>query len=126
MIQGIEHLVIALCIAYILHYIINKNKKAKRQDEILAKGCRTQEGDWESYLAKLCRITGKNAHELMTIAAQESGLNSNKEKISQDFREFLRTGELPYYVIRFLEKGKEHIDSIDEGPECKTQMPGMF
>jgi hypothetical protein len=126
MIHGWEHAVIAACIGYILHVLINKNKTAKRQEEILAKGCETKEGDWESYLAKLCRITGKNAHELMYIAAQESGLNYSKSRISQDFRALVRTGELPYYVIRFLEKGKDHIDSINDGPECKTQMPGMF
>jgi len=126
MIQGWEHLVLALCITYILHYVINKNKKAKAQDERINRDPYVQE-DWDDYLAKLCRITKKNAHELMMIAAQEAGLNHNKDKISQDFRVFIQTGELPGYVKRFLEKGKEHIDAIDEGPTLrKDQIPPAF
>lgn len=85
--------------------------------------------DWDEYLSKLCRITGKNAHELMTIAAQEAGMNSSKEKISKDFRAFIHSpdGDLPGYVILFLKKGKDYIDSIEEGPERpRNQVPPLF
>ena len=78
MIQGWEHLVITICVCYILYYVINNSKKAKAQDKRIAKLDAGQMTDWDEYLAKLCRITGKNAHELMTIAAQEAGLNFNK------------------------------------------------
>lgn len=123
--QGWEHAVIAICISYILYHIVNKSKKAKAQQERINRDPYIQK-DWDDYLAKLCRITGKNAHELMTIAAQEAGFNYSKDRISKDFRMFIQTGELPGYVIMFLKKGKEHMDKINEGPGCKTQMPGMF
>jgi hypothetical protein len=85
--------------------------------------------DWDEYLSKLCRITGKNAHELMTIAAKEAGLNLTPKRISKDFRDFIHSenGDLPNYVIMFLRKGKDKIDSIDEGPTLrKDQVPPLF
>jgi hypothetical protein len=129
MIQGWEHLVITICVCYILYYVINNSKKAKAQDKRIAKLDAGQMTDWDEYLAKLCRITGKNAHELMTIAAQEAGLNFNKARISKDFRAFIHSedGELPGYVILFLKRGKDKIDSIEEGPgRTKNQVPPLF
>jgi len=125
MFQGYEHLILALCIGFILHRVLNKNKKAKAQDERIHRDPNVQK-DWDDYLAKLCRITGKNAHELMTIAAQESGLNLSEERIREDFRLLIREGELPNYVIMFLKKGKDKIDNINDGPTCKKQDLGMF
>ena len=129
MIQGWEHLVIALCISYILHHVLNKSKKAQAQDKRIAKLDAGEMTDWDEYLSKLCRITGKNAAELMTIAAQESGLNFSQDRISKDFRTFIHSedGELPNYVIMFLKKGKDKIDSIEEGPgRPKNQVPPLF
>lgn len=129
MIQGWEHLVITLCICFILWYVITHSKKAKAQEKRIAKLDARQMTDWDEYLSKLCRITGKNALELMTIAAQEAGLNLSKGRISKDFRTFIHSedGELPGYVIQFLQKGKEKIDSIDEGPTLRKNMvPPLF
>ena len=125
MIQGWEHLVIAICISYILHRLINKGKKAKAQEERFNRPIDQLE-DWDDYLAKLCRITGKHAGQIFKLAAEDAGLNLGQSIISKDFRIFIHEGELPHYVIRFLEKGKDHLDKINEGPVCKTQMPGMF
>lgn len=125
MIQGWEHLVITLCIIFIARYLIKNTKKGKAQDERIQRPI-GQLDDWDDYLAKLCRITGKNAHDLMLIAAQESGLNYDKNRVNKDFRRFIGTGELPYYVTRFLEKGKEKIESIDEGPIPKNQNPWII
>lgn len=119
MIQGWEHLVIALCICYILHHLINKNKKAKAQDERINRPVDQLE-DWDDYLAKCCRVSGKNAHEIMTIAAEEAGLKLSKDRISKDFREFIRTGELPGYTIMFLKKGKECMDEINDDSVVKN------
>lgn len=127
MIQGWEHLVIACCLFFILHHLVNKNKKAKAQDERINRPLDQLE-DWDDYLAKLCRVSGKNAHELMSIAAEEAGLHFSKSRISEDFRIFIRTGELPHYVVRFLKQGKEHLDAIEEGPKPSISElpPGMF
>ena len=124
---GFEHLILALCITFILHRVLNGSKKAKAQDARLEKLAAGKMTDWDEYLSKLCRITGKNAHELMTIAAQEAGLNFSKDRISKDFRDFIHSedGELPNYVIMFLKKGKDKIDSVDEGPTVKPP-PGIF
>jgi len=127
--QGIEHLILALCICFLMYYIINNSKKAKAQDKRMAKLDAGQMTDWDEYLSKLCRITGKNAHELMTIAAQEAGLNLTRERVSKDFRTFIHSedGDLPGYVIMFLKRGKDKIDSIEEGPERpKNQVPPLF
>ena len=115
MIDGWEHFVIAICICYIFYYLINKSKKAKAQNERMNRPIDQLE-DWDDYLAKCCRVSGKNAHEIMTIAAIEAGLSGDKKKISKDFREFIRTGEVPQYTIRFLKKGKECLDEINDEP----------
>ena len=122
---GFEHLILALCITFILNRLLNHSKKAKAIDERLEQLDSGKMETWDEYLSKLCRITGKNAHELMTIAAQESGLNFSPDRVSEDFRSFIHDGELPNYVVMFLKKGKEKIDSIDEGPTFKSP-PGMF
>jgi len=120
MFAGIEHLILALCIAFVAHRLLNKSKKAIAQDERIKQLDSGKMETWDEYLSKLCRITGKNAHELMLIAAKESGLNFSEERVNKDFRSFIHDGELPNYVIMFLKRGKEKIDSIDDGPTCKS------
>ena len=127
MIPGLEHAVIAACIAYILHRIINKNKKALAQEARINRPLDQLE-DWDDYLAKLCRISKLNAHDIMEIAAKESGLNFGKSRINQDFKTFIDTGHLPHYTVRFLKQGKAHLDEINEGPipYVGEIPPGMF
>jgi len=123
--QGFEHVIIALCLGFILHRLLNKNKKAIAQEERINRPV-DQLDNWDDYLAKLCRISGKNAGELFNIAAQEFGAGISDKTVNQHFRIFISEGELPHYVIRFLKEGKDKIDEINDGPTCKSQDLGMF
>ena len=109
--EGYENLIIVICIFYLV-YRMHGTEKAKNQRERLNRSLDVQ-NDWDDYVAKLCRITGKNAGELFHIAAEESNLHYSDQVIGNHFKTFIDTGEVPRYVEVFLEKGKDKIDSIN-------------
>lgn len=68
---------------------------------------------YEEYLRKLTWITKKPVKYFFEVAADEYGLS--KKKAQDDFNSYLKSfgkDELPHYVKRFLDGGKETLDEI--------------
>lgn len=64
---------------------------------------------YPEYLLKLCRIKNKNQYDFFVIAAEKHKLSVYI--IKNDWRTYIKTGELPDYMIEFLDEGKEYIDN---------------
>ena len=66
------------------------------------------------YLFKVARVTGTSEYQVFHKAAE--GWPVSDYMIEQDFGEYLRCAEVPYYVNDFLRKNKDHIDALKIPP----------
>ena len=94
----VANIIIVLIGFWFLHSC-NKIQKA-------ARGKESNEPDWNAYLYKLHRILEISEREIFKIAAEE------KYNLSWEihYATFLKTGELPSYLVSFLKEGKQAID----------------
>lgn len=98
----LEQLISLVVIIWIIHFVEKKFFNREKEPRT-----------YIDYLKKLQRITGMSVGDIFRIAADETGFRFNDLKIMDDLKEYDRTeGKLPHYVIRFLDKGKPHIDSF--------------
>lgn len=68
-------------------------------------------GNYDDYLTALSFKTGKSQKELFRIAADVTGINLSNNKVNQDYLSYSLNGdEIPHYVKKFLDEGKEWID----------------
>ena len=68
--------------------------------------------DHSYYIQRFIFLTGKNALDLFVIAAEANELS--KEYAQMHFKTYMKTcgEEIPWYVKKFLEEGKETMDNI--------------
>jgi hypothetical protein len=62
----------------------------------------------DDYLRKITQITGVSAYDTFRISAD--AWRVPEEKIDQDFKLYLSTQRVPYYVKDFVRRNQEHID----------------
>jgi hypothetical protein len=64
----------------------------------------------EDYLEKIKLIAGLSAYDTFRISGEEWRVSA--DRIEQDFRMYLSSQNIPYYVKDFVRKGKKHIDEL--------------
>ena len=64
----------------------------------------------EDYLYKISRITGHSEYDVFCKSAEAWPIS--REKIEQDFSNYLRHQSVPHYVNDFVRRNKEHIDEL--------------
>jgi hypothetical protein len=67
----------------------------------------------EDYLQKIKEIAGLSVYDTFRISAEEWRVSA--ERIEQDFRIYLSTQSVPFYVKDFVRKGQKHIDEMYRG-----------
>lgn len=67
----------------------------------------------DNYLQKFTQVTGISAYDTFRISAEEWRLPA--ERIELDFRRYLSSQRIPYYVKDFIRKGQKHIDELYVG-----------
>ncbi len=72
-----------------------------------------QQQSWtdEEYLAYLARVYGCSEYDLFHAAAQEWNV-SDAAGIDDDFKAYLREGNMPYYVKDFVRKARKEAGEI--------------
>ena len=67
----------------------------------------------DDYLRKITRVTGHSAYDTFYKSAE--GWQVSKDRIEMDFRIYLATQNVPYYVKDFVRKNQKHIDELYTG-----------
>jgi hypothetical protein len=67
----------------------------------------------EDYLQKITRVTGHSAYDTFHKSAE--GWQVSDDTINRDFRIYLSTQNVPYYVKDFVRKSQKHIDELYRG-----------
>lgn len=74
---------------------------------------RTGQIPMDDYLRKITRVTGHSAYDTFYKSAE--GWPVSKERIERDFRIYLASQSVPYYVKDFIRKSQKHIDELYTG-----------
>ena len=64
----------------------------------------------EDYLFKIARITGSSEYDIFIKAAETWPVS--RATVESDFKNYLLSQTIPYYVNDFIRKNKHHIDEI--------------
>jgi len=64
----------------------------------------------ENYLQKITLITGFSTYEIFRRSAEEWHVPA--DRIELDFKKYLSTLTIPYYVKDFVRRGQKHIDEL--------------
>jgi hypothetical protein len=67
----------------------------------------------DDYLRKITVVTGLSSYDAFRISGQEWRVSD--DKIEQDFKIYLSSQKLPYYVQDFIRKSRKHIDEMYVG-----------
>ena len=67
----------------------------------------------EDYLQKITQITGASIYDIFRISAEEWRVSA--DRIDRDFKRYLSSTTIPYYVKDFVRKGQKHIDDLYRG-----------
>jgi hypothetical protein len=68
----------------------------------------------EFYLFKIARVTGNSEYDIFCKSAEDWPVS--KEKIEQDFTNYLANQNIPHYVTDFVRKNQKHIDELHIPP----------
>ena len=77
------------------------------------KNSRTGQIPMDDYLQMITRVTGHSAYDTFHKSAE--GWHVSDDRINQDFRIYLSTQSVPYYVKDFIRKSRRHIDELYRG-----------
>ncbi len=64
----------------------------------------------ENYLQKITQTTGKSAYDTFCKSAEDWRVSA--ARIDRDFKIYLSSQSLPYYVKDFVRRSKTHIDEL--------------
>jgi hypothetical protein len=67
----------------------------------------------DDYLRKITVVTGLSAYDAFRISGREWRVSD--DRIEQDFKIYLSSQTLPYYVQDFIRKSRKHIDEMYVG-----------
>ena len=97
----------AVCSVMIVWYLIRaylrSTQKNSQTDQIVI----------ENYLQKITLTTGISVYDTFCISAEEWRVPV--DKIDRDFKIYLSSQSVPFYVKDFIRKGQKHIDELYRG-----------
>ena len=67
----------------------------------------------EDYLQKITQVTGISVYDTFCISAEEWRISS--DRIDQDFKRYLSSQSVPFYVKDFVRKSQKHVDELYRG-----------
>ena len=65
---------------------------------------------FEDYLQKITHITGFSTYEIFRRSAEDWHVSA--DRIDRDFKTYLSSLTIPYYVKDFVRRGQKHIDEL--------------
>jgi hypothetical protein len=94
----------ALCSVMIVWYLIRAHLRSTR------KNSQSDQLVIESYLQKIALTAGISVYDTFCISAEEWRVPA--DRIDRDFKIYLATQRVPFYVKDFVRKGQKHIDEL--------------
>ena len=94
----------AVCSVMIVWYLIRAYLRNTQ------KSSQTDQLELENYLQKITLTAGISVYDTFCISAEEWRVPA--DRIDRDFRIYLSTQSVPYYVKDFVRKGQKHIDEL--------------
>jgi hypothetical protein len=73
----------------------------------------------DDYLRKITRVTGHSVYDTFCKAAE--GWQVSRDRIEKDFRIYLASQNVPYYVKDFIRKNQKQIDELYTGKGNNSQ-----
>jgi hypothetical protein len=97
----------AVCSVMIFWYLIraylHSTQKNNQTDQLVI----------ENYLQKITLTAGLSVYDTFCISAEEWRVPA--DRIDRDFKIYLSTQSVPFYVKDFIRKGQKHIDELYRG-----------
>ena len=99
--------IVGVCAVMVVWYLVRAHlrfsQKSRQTDPVVI----------DDYLQKFTQVTGISAYDTFYISAEEWRVST--DRIELDFRRYLSTQSLPFYVKDFVRKGQKHIDELYRG-----------
>ena len=99
--------VVAVCSVMLVWYLVRAYLRTTRRngqsDQIVM----------EDYLQKITLVTGFSAYDTFRKSAEEWRVSANR--MDRDFRIYLSSQSIPFYVKDFVRKSQKHIDELYRG-----------
>jgi len=96
--------IVAICALMLVWYLVRAHlrmtQKNSQTDSILM----------EDYLKKITLVTGFSVYD--TFCKSAEGWRVSADKIELDFRIYLSSQSIPFYVKDFIRKSQKHIDEL--------------
>ena len=67
----------------------------------------------DDYLRKFTQVTSISVYDTFRISAEEWRVSA--DRIDQDFRKYLSSQSIPFYVKDFVRKSQKHVDELYRG-----------
>jgi hypothetical protein len=80
---------------------------------ITSKNAQDDPGILDDYLRKITQVTGHSVYDTFYKSAE--GWRVSKDRIEKDFKIYLASQNVPYYVKDFIRKSQKHIDELYRG-----------
>ena len=104
MISLIYYAMIVACILVLTGVLFRTIKRLE------AKSRQVRSLSMEDYLFKISRVTGHSEYDVFCKSAEDWPVS--REKIKQDFSNYLQHQNIPHYVNDFVRRNKKHIDEL--------------
>ena len=69
--------------------------------------------EMENYLQKITLVTGNSVYDTFCKSAEEWRVST--DRIDRDFRIYLSSQSVPFYVKNFVRKSQKHVDELYRG-----------
>jgi hypothetical protein len=105
--SGSYDAIVAVGAVMIVWYMVRAYLRATQ------KNSQSESNAIDDYLKKMTHVTGISAYDTFCISAEEWRVSA--DRIAQDFRIYLSSQSVPYYVKDFIRKSEKHIDELYRG-----------
>jgi hypothetical protein len=95
---------VAVCTVVIVWYLVRAHLRRIQNNSL------TDAAIMEDYLQKITLVTGFSVYD--TFCKSAEGWRVSADRIDKDFRIYLASQSLPFYVKDFVRKSQKHIDEL--------------
>lgn len=96
--------IVAICAVMIIWFLVRAHLRT------IQKNSQTDAVVMEDYLYKITLVTGFSVYD--TFCKSAEGWRVSADRIDQDFRTYLSSQSVPFYVKDFVRKSQKHIDEL--------------
>ena len=103
LIDALNAVCLTVAVWFFLRALLQKSSRNSRPGQI----------QMDDYLLKITRVTGHSAYDTFCKSAEDWPVSN--DRVKRDFRIYLASQNVPYYVKDFIRKNRKHIDELYTG-----------